>query len=146
MSSSRLGLTVMVVVTVGLLLTYVVLDPLAQQCFAAKQIDPARVCVRHAEYVMVLTLIFSAVLTLFGVLALPNGQDEIGDYREPRIRLAIAMSILVLYLVFFSMAVFWTDPEKMNQKMIDTLTNLMMVVIPFYFGASAVAQMTKRKE
>jgi len=30
--------------------------------------------------------------------------------------------------------------------MVETLTNLLMVVIPFYFGASAYAQVAKKKD
>ena len=144
MSSFRLGLTVIVVVTVGLSFVYVVLDPLWQTCQSQKIADPSVVCARYAELVLVLTLISAAVLTLFGTLALRGAQDEGGSFSEQRIRFAIAITVLVVYLVYFGMAVFWT--EGTNQKMVETLTNLMMVVIPFYFGASAVAQIAKKKE
>lgn len=144
MSIFRLGLTVIVVVTVGLSFVYVVLDPLWQVCQSQKIADPSVVCGRYAELVLVLTLISAAVLTLFGTLALRGAQDEGGSFSEQRIRFAIALTVLVVYLVYFGMAVFWT--EGTNQKMVETLTNLMMVVIPFYFGASAVAQIAKKKE
>jgi hypothetical protein len=45
--------------------------------------------------------------------------------------------------VFFGMGVFWRD--GINSAMVETLTDLMMVVIPFYFGASAAAQIAKKK-
>jgi hypothetical protein len=52
------------------------------------------------------------------------------------------MSILVLYLTYFSMAVFWGEGKN---EMVNTLTNLLMVVIPFYFGASAAVQWGQKK-
>jgi hypothetical protein len=143
MTSFRLGLLVGGVVALGLFLVYAVLDPQWQACQVAKTADPSVVCARHAELALVLTQILAALLTLFGTLALAGGQDETGSFREERIRFSIAISVLVLYLVFFGMAVFWDTGT--NRAMVETLTNLMMVVIPFYFGASAVAQASSKK-
>jgi hypothetical protein len=143
MNSFRLGLVVCGVVALGLFMVYVVLDPVWQACQVEKSANPSLVCARHAELVLVLTLVFTAVLTLFGTLALPGAQDEGGSFREPRIRFSIAITILVLYLVYFGMAVWWDTGT--NKEMVETLTNLMMVVIPFYFGASAVAQVAQKR-
>lgn len=145
MSNARLILILAGVVTAGLFLAYAVLDPMAQACRITKEDHPGIVCARHAEMVLVLTIILSALITLFGTLALPGGQDEDGSYGEQRVRLAIAMSVLVVYLEFFCMSVFWGE-GTFNQGMVSTLTNLLMVVIPFYFGASAVAQIAKKNE
>jgi hypothetical protein len=144
MSTFRLGLIVIGVVTLGLFAVYILLDPLSQACSVAKETNRSIVCTRHAEMGLVLTIISAGVLTLFGTLALPGAQDEDGSYREQRIRFSIAITFLVVYLVFFGMAVFWDTGT--NAKMVETLTNLMMVVMPFYFGASAAAQIAKKKE
>ncbi len=145
MSVFRLGLAVIAVVAAGLFLVYGILDPISQACHSLKEANPSVVCGRYAELGMVLTLISTALLTLFGTLALPGAQDQSGAFAEQRIRVAVAMSVLALYIVYFSMAVFWTTPDT-NPKMVETLTNLLMVVIPFYFGASAFTQVAKRKD
>lgn len=138
-----LGILVIAVVVGGLSLVYLHLDPVAQACHSQKAADPNVICTRQAELVLVLTLISAAVLTLFGTLAVP-GQDGSSSFSEQRIRLAVLMAVLVLYLVFFGMVIFVTAEGQTNQKMVETLTNLMMVVLPFYFGASAVAQIVKK--
>src|SRR5688572_4693606 len=107
MTSFRLGLVVIAVVAVGLSFAYVGLDPLWQACQASQQVNSSVVCARHAELALVLTLVSTAVVTLFGTLALPGAQDKSGSFREPRIRFSIAITVLVVYLVFFAMAVFW---------------------------------------
>jgi hypothetical protein len=140
-----LGAFVTLVAAVGVAIAYLVFDPAGQSCHAQIKLNPNLICPRHGEFALVVTLMSVAVITLFGTLAIRGGQDAQGGFTEGRIRLAIAMSLLVLYIVFFSMAVFWAA-EGTNQKMIETLTNLMMVVMPFYFGASAVAQVNKNKE
>ena len=140
----RLGLIVVAVIMAGLFTVYILLDPLDQACQLAKGDDPKVVCLRHTELALVLTIIVTAIVTLFGTLALPGAQDEKGNFLEQRIRFSIATTILVVYLLLFSMAVFWDS--GINIPMVETLTNLMMVVIPFYFGASAAAQFAKNKE
>ena len=142
------GLLVVAVIAAGLFLVYVVLDPAARACdVVARAAEQAGkhdvICPRHTELALVLTLICVAVTTLFGTLCVGGNQADQGSFSESRIRLAIALSILVLYLLFFSMAVFWRT-DGLNPKMIETLTNLLMVVIPFYFGASAAAQIGKK--
>ena len=144
MNSFRLGLMVCGVAVVGLFSAYVILDPVSQACLAQQSTNPRLVCGRYAELALVLTLVFTAVLTLFGTLALPGAQDESGNFREQRIRFSIAITILILYLIYFSMAIFWQTGT--NKDLVATLTNLMMVVIPFYFGASAAAQIAKRRD
>lgn len=143
MTIFRLGLLIIVVVTIGFSVDYLVLDPLSQPCFAAQKTDSSKVCTRHGEMVLVLTYIFTAILTLFGSLALPGAQDENGNFREERIRFSIAISVLVVYLVYFCGAVWWYGGKK--NEMVETLTNLVMVVVPFYFGASAAAQIVQKK-
>ena len=142
MSSFRLGLVVIGIVTVGLFLAYVVLNPLWESCLVANP-NPST-CPRHAELALVLTVISAAAVTVFGTLALPGAQDETGSFREPRIRFSIAMTVLVVYLVFFGMAVYWDSGA--NKDMVASLTTLVMVVIPFYFGASAAAQIAAKKD
>ena len=87
----------------------------------------------------------AAVVTLFGTLSMPGAQDKSGSFREPRNRFSVAVTVLVVYLVFFAMAVFWS-PDNTNKDLVQTLTNLMMVVIPFYFRASAATQIAAKKD
>src|SRR6185503_18261872 len=128
MTIGKLAGCVFAVILAGLFLVYILLDPSSQACLAEQQTHPGKVCTRHTELALVLTLVITALTTLFGCLALPGSRDPEGNFRESRIRFSIAITVLVLYLVFFGMSVFWTDGA--NKDMVATLTNLLMVVIP----------------
>ena len=97
--------------------------------------------------ILALTLVVTMVTTLFGVLALPGGLEKDGSFREQRIRFAIATTLVVVYFVLFSNAVFWPpDDEFIDDDMLNTLTQLMYIVLPFYFGTSGLVEYGKIKQ
>jgi hypothetical protein len=132
MSITRLGIAVIVVVVIGVSLVYAVFDPLERAC------SKGEICPRYVDLMLTLTLIVTGVATLFGTMAMSGAQNPDGSFREQRIRLSIAMTVLVVYLVYFGMAVLWTQHE--TPALVGTLTDLLKITIPFYFGASAFAQ------
>lgn len=97
--------------------------------------------------ILSVTLILSTIICLFGVLALPGGRNDQGGFTEARIRLSVAATLMVAYFVLFSTAVFFGRGDtSINGEMMNTLTQLMAIVLPFYFGTSGLVEWAKRKE
>ena len=100
----------------------------------------------HSSFLS-LMLVLVALVAFFGLLMSPGATNEDGTVREARIRLAIAATLVIVYVVFFGTTVFFRDPKATSgfaEKMLETLTTMLTVVLPFYFGASAVAEYGKR--
>jgi hypothetical protein len=145
MTILRLCWIVIIVIVVGLSIVYLVLDPLWQASSAARDAGKDVVVVRNAELGTVLTLVVTSLVTLFGTLAIRGAQDDAGNFREPRVRFSLTITFVVFYFVFLSMALYWTGERTGTSKdMIQTFTNLLMIVIPFYFGASAYTQVAEK--
>jgi hypothetical protein len=96
-------------------------------------------------------LIGAALLTFFGFLQLPGTIDENGAFRESQIRLAIAATLVVAYLVYFGSAVYLEPVMKDGNRvhtfaedLFPTLTNLLTITISFYFGSTAAIEIAKR--
>lgn len=97
--------------------------------------------------ILSITLVLSSIACFFGLLALPGGRNDQGGFKEERIRLSVAGTLMVAYLVLFSTAIFFGNRDQsINLTMMDTLTQLMMVVLPFYFGTSGLVEWAKLKE
>lgn len=150
MTMLRLCAAVVALVIVGVSLIYAVFEPMELACRNAGGLLPganvpaslnAPICTRYDALAVTLVLILGGTITLFGTMAIPGAQTADGSFSEQRIRLAIAMTVLVVYLVYFGMAVVWGGNLT---PMVGTLTNLVMVVIPFYFGASAAVQWAEK--
>ncbi len=136
----KLGFLLGTVVAAGVLLSEYLFHWTATAC------QEGAYC-RWGWVVLTVTLILSMVITLFGVLALPGGRDDKGVFREERVRLAIAATLLVVYFVLFCNAVlFGKSDTNINEEMMKTLTQLMTIVLPFYFGTSGLVEWAKRKE
>lgn len=96
-----------------------------------------------------LMLIGAALITFFGFLQLPGSTNENDTFQESRIRLAIAATLIVAYLVYFG-SVIYLDPEKdketnkvvktFAEDMLPTLTNLLTITLSFYFGSTAAIE------
>lgn len=96
-----------------------------------------------------LMLIGATLIAFFGLLGLPNGTTADGSIKESRVRLAIAGSLVIIYLVYFGSVVYLdASPQEVDGKavegfaetMMPTLTNLLTVTISFYFGATAAIE------
>ena len=144
MTMIKIGIILIVFVSAAFSVIYIILDPMAGRCDAAKALGKALFCPRYVDLALILTLVVPAIITLFGTLAIEGAKNDDGTFREQRIRLAIAISVLVIYLIYFSMAILWPE-DSYNSQLLETLTNLMMVVIPFYFGASAAAEWAEKR-
>ena len=137
----KVGLALGIVVTVGLLVMNGLFYWRDLQ-IAAKEFVPMYA---WGWVALSITLLLSMVITLFGLLALPGGRTDEGIFREERIRFAIAVTLVVVYFVLFCNAVFFAE-DKINEDMMDTLTMLMTIVLPFYFGTSGLVEWAKRRE
>jgi hypothetical protein len=91
-------------------------------------------------------LFLTALIAYFGILIVPGGWKEGEGFSESRIRLAITSAFLVVYLAYFSTVIFWSGKEALPplaNKMIETLTDLLSIVLPFYFGVTGAVEILK---
>ncbi len=94
-------------------------------------------------------LIGASIITFFGLLGLPGGITTNGTLVEAKIRFAITGSLVIVYLVYFG-SVVYLHKDAQNEDdltigsfastMIPTLSNLLMVVVSFYFGSTAAIE------
>jgi uncharacterized membrane protein len=100
----------------------------------------------HMAFSILLVLV--TLTTYFGFLMLPGGFREETGFTESRIRLAIASTLTLTYLIYFCTVIFFskgTAEEKFNQELLGTLTDLLKIVLPFYFGAAAVSEIVQKR-
>ncbi len=91
-------------------------------------------------------LILTALIAYFGVLIVPGGGKEGELFSESRIRLAITSSFVMVYFVYLSVVIFWKQdalPPVLALKMVETLTDLLTIVLPFYFGVTGAVEIFK---
>jgi hypothetical protein len=77
---------------------------------------------------------------------LPGGFAEKTGFSESRIRLAITSTLFITYIVYWGTIIFWSKEgleNSYNQKLFETLTDLLGLVLPFYFGATAAVQVAE---
>ena len=93
------------------------------------------------------TLGFVGITSFFGVLYLPGGWSESQGFSESRIRFAVTASLLLLFIAYYSMAVFWFDVKEggeakspLTDGLLETLADLLKIVIPFYFSAEVARE------
>lgn len=85
-----------------------------------------------------------STITFFGFLLLPGNVNEKGVFNESRIRLSITATLIVTYIIFFGAVAFLNNKDEfVSPDLISTLTNMISVTIPFYFGASAAVEIVK---
>ncbi len=136
----KVGLVLGLATTAGLLVTHALFHWHSTLC------ETGEYC-RWGWLALTITLVLGMIITLFGLLALPGGRNDQGFFREERIRLAIAATLLVVYFVLFCNAVlFGKSDTNINTEMMGTLTQLMTIVLPFYFGTSGLVEWAKRRE
>lgn len=92
-----------------------------------------------------LMLIGAAIVTFFGLLALPGGISKDGSILESRIRFAVTGCLIIVYLVHFGSIVYDDNLLKEDSgsfaiSTISTFSNLLVVVISFYFGSTAAIE------
>ena len=106
MTMFRIGVILLIFLAAVVFLIYGILDPMAARCHASARLDDSIVCPRYVDLTLTLLLVVSALITLFGTLSIEGARNADGSFREQRIRLSIAISVLVTYLVYFSLAIF----------------------------------------
>ena len=89
-----------------------------------------------------------AIFSFFGFLIVPGGWKDGVGFTEGRVRLAITTALVMLYITYFATGIFWfgtpeAQPSELSRTLFTTLANLLMVVVPFYFGATAATEIAK---
>lgn len=98
-----------------------------------------------------LTVIGAGLLSF--ILVYDRGQENTNSIfaLESSIRTAIAVSIVVQYLVLIGIVAFFapsTDNDKLSaitQPLISSFTTIVSVVIAFYFGSSTITEIQQRR-
>lgn len=109
---------------------------------------PAAYFVFDHTFVLSLMVIFVGVITFCGILMLPGSCDAEGVFDERRIRLAITASLFLIYVTYFGTAIFWKEVgkvSKLEESLFESITTLLAIVLPFYFGASVATEYFKQK-
>ncbi len=87
-----------------------------------------------------------ALISFFGFLKL----DRASGVDERSMRLAIAASLIIVYLALLSTFAFWREGRELSkaaEPLLNHFTTITGLVIAFYFGASAYTEvMGRRKE
>lgn len=95
------------------------------------------------DTVLAMTAIFLAFFTYFGFMAISQSLGQGWASNIGSMRTAIASGILVFYFFILSISIFFSAAYKFSdfsQTMINNLTTIIGIIIPFYFGASAYVQ------
>lgn len=99
---------------------------------------------------MAFSILFVLVvlITYFGFLMLPGGFRKETGFSESRIRLTIASTLTLTYLIYFCTVTFLSEEyatEMGDMKLLETLTELLKIVLPFYFGAAAASEIIQKR-
>ena len=93
-------------------------------------------------------LVLVALSTFFGSLMWSGGFNQQTGFHENRIRLAIASTLVLTYLVYFCTVIFFSSSAQLGpyqKDLLETFTDLLKIVFPFYFGATAVSEILQKK-
>lgn len=86
-----------------------------------------------------------AIITFFGIFMLP-GRSEESTIKNSRIRFAIAASLVVVYLIYVGIVIFMPGSlTGVAKELFPTITTLLAVVVPFYFGAEVVVKVDEAR-
>ena len=87
-----------------------------------------------------------AFVTFFGFLSLPTDGEDVRKLTEPRMRLALTAALVLTYLVYFSVAAWRAEVKttaELPMDLLQTLTTMIMVVLPFYFGVTGAVEIAR---
>lgn len=93
----------------------------------------------------------AGVIAFFGILIISgyNKKSSAKPASQTKgiMRRAIAGSLIIVYIVAFSMITFsGSDDHDYNEKVLTHFTNVIMVIIVFYFGSKGVLQYLEVKK
>lgn len=84
------------------------------------------------------------IVTFFGFLRLPMGGAP--GFSDGKMRSALTGALVMTYLVYFSSTI-WTagHPSQADRanELLETLTGLLAIVLPFYFGVTGAVEIAK---
>lgn len=92
--------------------------------------------------IIAMTAILLAFTTYFGFVVINQSLDTGWAANIGSMRTAIASSILAIYFFILPVSIFMRpeDLSSFGQSMVNNFTTTVGIIIPFYFGASAYAQ------
>lgn len=100
---------------------------------------------------LALSVASAGAIAFFGILIISgyNKKSSAKPASQTKgiMRRAIAGSLIIVYIIAFSMITFSdSDDHDYNEKVLTHFTNVVMVIIVFYFGSKAVLQYLEFKK
>ncbi len=93
---------------------------------------------------LVVMLALVSLITFFGFLSLPIDGKAVNSLTDSAVRTALTAALVMTYLVYFSTAVWLSEAEGVDparaENLLSTLTTMIMVVLPFYFGVTGAVE------
>jgi hypothetical protein len=93
---------------------------------------------------LVVMLALVSLITFFGFLSLPVDGQPVNRLTDSALRIALTAALVMTYLVYFSTAVWLSEGEGVDaaraDDLLSTLTSMIMVVLPFYFGVTGAVE------
>jgi hypothetical protein len=93
---------------------------------------------------LVVMLALVGLITFFGFLSLPIDGQPVNRLTDSAVRTALTAALVMTYLVYFSTAVWLSEGEGVDaaraNDLLSTLTSMIMVVLPFYFGVTGAVE------
>jgi hypothetical protein len=91
-----------------------------------------------------------AICSFFGIMAVPGGWSENNGFSDGRVRLALTSTLVMLYVVYFATVIFWFNvpeakQEEIPKALFTTLADMLKIIVPFYFGATAATEIAKSR-
>jgi hypothetical protein len=122
-------------------------------CWAARwQVICARaVRFGYIEYSVIYGLMTAlcGLVTYFGLVSDPSAKDSDGMITDKQVRFSITSALLVVFLVYYCTTAYWNEKEKTSEYfklMFPAFIQFLMVVLAFYFGASAAVDIFEKKK
>lgn len=89
------------------------------------------------------------LITYFGLLGDPAAKEDDGEISDKQMRFSIASTLLVVFLVYYCTTAYWNEKEKVSEYfklMFPAFTQLLTIVLAFYFSASAAVDIFGKKK
>ena len=128
-----IGLTQMVVIGSGL-------------AFAGLTADSGRLPFENSVPALSMMLALVGLISFYGILTLPSEEGQANGVSDSRMRFALTAALVLTYLVYFSIAVWRSEAGKpLPDELLKTLTNLIMIILPFYFGVTGAVEIARAR-
>jgi hypothetical protein len=94
-------------------------------------------------------VVIIALITFFGFLILGSSKEQHEELTEKNMRLAVAASIVITYMVIVGTTIFFGEHigkmPDLASTALTSFTSIVGVVVAFYFGGSVYTEIQEKK-